>query len=441
MTATAAPHDPVAEKSVLASVILDNELLTPVRETPLVAQDFYSSAHAQIFDCIEQLSAVGQPVDTVTLRERLASAGKLHAVGGDEYLFNLTNTIPMASNIEAHAKIVREKSIMRRLIATCREVAAGAAAYASADEYLDDAGARLEAALAGRAVRDCASSAAEIAYAVIQEITQPPDPNAPQAIPSGLQTVNAALDGYFPGYLYVFAARPGMGKSAAAYQEAVSCARNGFPSGVWSLEMPKEQLGKRTIAAFARLNNRLLKYERLNTDLARRVTRAADEFAALPLFTTYCPGITIEDLSRQVREQVRKNGIRMAVVDYLQLLRSSRKHDNREQEVSEISRTLKNLAGELRIPIIACAQLNRNAEGRTDKRPQISELRESGAIEQDADAIVFFYREDYYTQGRKPPTNVCEWIISKNRAGSVGFVRTHFAADYTWFDDLAEEPQ
>jgi len=427
---------------VLGGILLENDALNTVTELPLTAEDFYSEAHARIFEAMAGLFAMGQPVDTVTLRERLATGNKLHAIGGDEYLFSLTNTIPTVANIEAHAKIVREKAVIRRLILACHETAAsGYGDYGSMEEFLDQAE-RSIFNIAKHRLRTPYEHITDVVVRCFEGITRAAELKQHiTGLPTGFERLDKMTAGMHPGDLIIIAGRPGMGKTAFALNVALnSCRLRKTTAAVFSLEMPKEQLANRLLCSEAKVDAGKLRTGYLSRDDWPKLTQAAGTLSDLPLWLDDTPGLTLMELRAKTRRLKSEHNLGLIVIDYLQLMRAGIKTDSREQEISEISRSLKGMAKELGLPVIALSQLNRGVEsrGNKDKRPQLSDLRESGAIEQDADTIIFIYRDEYYFQ-ESPDRGIAEIIIAKQRNGPTGTVKVRFTPEFTRFDNLAED--
>ena len=425
---------------MLGGVLLENDAMNVVLEV-LSLDDFYSEANAKIFDAMSELFRRNQPVDQVTLREALVHGGKLAAVGGDEYLLSLTNTIPTVSNIQAHARIVREKSVVRSLIQVCHEVTSrGYGEYGPVEEFLDEAESSIFAVARERA-RNPYEHVKEVVMRTFQEIHE--TANRGEAI-TGLPTGFAQLDkltaGMHGGDLIIVAGRPGMGKTSFALNVAHNaCQSSKAPVVVFSLEMPKSQLVRRLLGSEARVDGNRIRTGQLLKEDWPKLADAAGTLSELPIWIDDTPAITLLELRAKARRLRSEVGLSLIVVDYLQLMRSGSRNDSREQEISEISRSLKALAKELEIPIIALSQLNRGVESRgvKDKRPQLSDLRESGAIEQDADTIWFIYRDEVYNRD-SDDRGIAEIIIGKQRAGPTGTCRVRFFSEFTRFDDLAE---
>ncbi len=435
------PHDLNAERAVLGGILLENDALNVVTELPLRPGDFYKDAHAIAFEAMLELFAEGQPVDTITLRERLVTAGKLQRSGGDEYLLALTDTIPTVANIEAHARIVQEKAVVRRVIHACYETAArGYGDYGPMAEFLDEAE-RAVFEVAKERLRSKYEHINEVVMRTFEEITKAAERKEHiTGLPSGFKLLDWYTAGMHPGDLVICAGRPGMGKTAFALNVALNaCRARQAPVVVFSLEMPKEQLARRLLCSEAGVDGNRLRSGRLNRDDWAPLTRAAGELSELPLWMDDTPGLTMMELRAKARRLKSEKGLELVVVDYLQLMRSGTRTESREQEISEISRSLKALAKELSLPVMALSQLNRGVEtrGTKDKRPQLSDLRESGAIEQDADTILFIYRDEVYNP-ESPDKGVAEVIIGKQRAGPTGTVRCIFKREYTRFENLEE---
>lgn len=434
------PNALEAEKAVLGGILLDNHALNIVHEI-LNAPDFYSEANGVIFEAMRDLFGRGQPVDTVTLRSEVLQKGKLQQVGGDEYLLGLTNTIPTVANIEAHAKIVKEKATIRRLILACHEIAAkGYSDYGDIQEYLD---------VAEKSVFDVSKERARSPYEHLKQIVlrtfkeihdSAGRKESITGLPTGFDRLDKMTAGMHPGDLIIIAGRPAMGKTAFALNAGInSVLARGKGLAVFSLEMPKEQLTKRMLCSEARVDGTRMRTGQLVKDDWPKLAQTAGVLSELPVYIDDTPAISVMELRAKSRRLKSECDLGLVIVDYLQLMRASGKTDSREQEISEISRNLKALAKELSIPVIALSQLNRGVEsrGNKDKRPQLSDLRESGAIEQDADTIWFIYRDEVYNK-ETLDRGIAEIIIGKQRAGPTGTVRCRFFGEYTRFDNLDE---
>ncbi len=430
-----------AERAVLGGILLENEAMNVVLEI-LSKEDFYSEAHGIIFESMRELFARNQPVDHVTLREDLIQRQQLQAIGGDEYLLRLAETIPTVENIKAHATIVREKSIVRTLITACHEIAAsGYSDYGDIETFLDTAESSVFSVAKQRATNPY-EHVKDVVLRTFEEINEMAKRgDAITGLPTGFDRLDKMTAGMHPGDLIIVAGRPGMGKTAFALNVAVNaCMARKQGVAVFSLEMPKEQLVKRMLCSEARVDGSRLRTGQLLRDDWPKLASAAGILSELPIWIDDTPAISILELRAKARRLTSEANLSMLVVDYLQLMRGGPKANSREQEISEISRNMKALAKELKIPIIALSQLNRGVESRgvKDKRPQLSDLRESGAIEQDADTIWFVYRDEVYNK-ESADRGVAEIIVGKQRAGPTGTARVRFFNEFTRFDNLVED--
>jgi replicative DNA helicase len=392
---------------------------------------------------MQELFRKSQPVDLVTLRGWLVDRGALQRAGGDEHLLGLTETIPTVANIEHHANIVREKAVVRRLIQRCHEIAAeGYGDYGETAEFVDAAEKR---------IFDVAKESARAPYehikdVVIRTFEQVTEAAARQEKITGLPTGFTRLDkmtaGMKGGELLIVAGRPGMGKTAFALNVALhACSSREVPVAVFSLEMAKEELARRLLCAEARVDGGRLRTGMLTREDWTKLTSAAGTLTNLGLFIDDTPALSIMELRGKARRLMAEHGLGLVVVDYLQLMRAGTKVESREKEISEISRSLKALAKELNIPVMALSQLNRGVETRAgkDKRPQLSDLRESGAIEQDADVIMFIFREEFYNRDDPDLRGLAEVIVGKQRAGPTGIVKCRFFHEFTRFENFDDD--
>ncbi|MEO0321558.1 MAG: replicative DNA helicase [Myxococcota bacterium] len=430
-----------AERAVLGGILLQNQAMNVVMEI-LERDAFYSEANAQIFEAMRGLFGRSQPIDHVTLREELVTQQKLQAVGGDEYLLALTESLPTVANIEAHAHIVSEKAVVRRLITACHEIAAsGYGDYGEIEGFLDQAESSVFAVAKQRA-RNPYEHVREVVMRTFEEINEMAKRgDAITGTPTGFDRVDKMTAGMHPGDLIIIAGRPGMGKTAFALNVGLNaCVARREAVAIFSLEMPKEQLVKRMLCSEARVDGSRLRTGQLLKDDWPKLANAAGILSELPIFIDDTPAISVLELRAKARRLKSEAGLGLLVVDYLQLMRSGSRNDSREQEISEISRSLKALAKELSIPIVALSQLNRGVEsrGNKDKRPQLSDLRESGAIEQDADTIWFIYRDEVYNKDTED-RGIAEVIIGKQRSGPTGTARVRFFNEHTRFDNLAQD--
>ena len=433
------PQNLEAEASVLGGILLENDAINRVLEL-LRPEDFYRESHRKIFRAMIELSDRNEPADLITLSECLKGKGELEAAGGTAYLASLTASVPTAANIAYYARIVREKAILRHLIGAATEIASrGYEEQGNVDEYLDAAEKvifeiaekkiKSSFVMVGDMIRDSIKMVEKL-YERKELVT---------GVPTGFKDFDKLTAGLQPSDLIVVAGRPSMGKTAFCLNIAAHAAFAGIGVAVFSLEMAKEQLVLRMLCCEARIDHSKVRSGYLADREFPALVMAAGRLAETPIYIDDTPAISVLELRakarRLVRDRERKVGL--IIVDYLQLMRGMANAPNREQEISEISRSLKALAKELSVPVIAISQLNRRVEDRGDKRPMMADLRESGAIEQDADVIAFIFRDEVYNP-KSPEEGIAEVIISKQRNGPIGTVRLAFLKEYTRFEDLSE---
>jgi len=432
------PQNEEAEMAVLGSMLLDESAINRAVEL-IDANSFYKSAHKKIFSCIVDLSNNGKAVDIITLTEELKKLGDFDAVGGASYIATLANAVPTAANIAHYARIVKEKGILRSLINNATQIVSESYnTEANVDELLDRAeGLIFE--IADKRIEGSFISIKDIIKDSIETIDRLYQQKAHvTGVPTGFIDFDIKTAGLQPSDLVIVAGRPSMGKSAFAINivEYAGVVER-IPVAFFSLEMSKEQLVQRLLCSHAKVDAHKVRTGYLSTSDWPKLTAAAGKLSEAPIFIDDTPAISIMELRAKARRLKAQHNIKLAVVDYLQLMRGTDQIENRQQEISEISRSLKALARELNLPIIAISQLSRAVESRTDHRPQLSDLRESGAIEQDADVVVLILREEYYTP---TPENkgLAEVIIAKQRNGPVGSLNLSFVKEYTRFDNLAQ---
>lgn len=462
------PNDLDAEAAVLSSILLDPGAFDAVQEL-LRPEHFYADANRRIFEAVLELSSAGRPVDVVSVAGFLRDRNRLEQIGGTPYLAQLADATPAVAHVGAHALVVREKWRLRQLIAICQRFAAeGYAVPPDVQKFIDQA----EQAIFDIA-RTAEGSSVEIvrdavvrAFKILEEAER--RGGGVTGTPTGFTRLDRQCSGMHAGDLFIVAGRPGMGKTSFVLNIALNVATSRvMPSssedyfqapteeaghGVLfcSLEMPKEQLAARLLASEARVDMSNIRSGSMSREDWSKLTEAASRLARLPLWLDDAPALTLLDLRAKIRrlqaEIKRGDGVGgsrslgLVVIDYLQLMQGRRDAGSREQEISELSRGLKQLAKEMRVPVMALSQLNRAVETRTskDKRPQLSDLRESGAIEQDADTILFIYRDEYYYKDSEQK-GVAEIIVAKQRNGPTGSVLTRFTSAYTRFDNLEAE--
>jgi replicative DNA helicase len=435
------PQSLEGEVSVLGGILLENEALNRVLEV-IQEGDFYRESHRKIFSAILQLYERNEPADLITLSEVLKKREELEAVGGIEYLNSLVNSVPTAANITYYAKIVKEKSILRKLINRATEIISqGYGGSEDVDEFLDRAERSIFEISEDRIrpsfypIKDIIKSSfktIEKLYEKRQLIT---------GVPTGFGKLDELTSGLQPADLIIVAGRPSMGKTAFALNIAQHAAIEAqVPAAVFSLEMAKEQLALRMLCSEAKVDAHRLRGGFLSESDWPKLTRAAGNLSEAPIFIDDTPGLTALEMRAKSRRLKKEHNLGLVIVDYLQLMRGRPDSDTREQEISDISRSLKSLAKELNVPVIALSQLNRRVEERGDRRPQLSDLRESGAIEQDADVIIFLYRDEVYSKS-EDNKGKAEIIIGKQRNGPTDKFELAFLDKYTCFENLSPLPE
>jgi replicative DNA helicase len=436
------PHSLEAEASVLGGLLLDNSAWDRVGDM-LTENDFYRYEHRQVFTAIHSLVNNSRPADVITVFEQLQSLGKAEEVGGVAYLNSLAQYVPSATNIRRYAEIVRERSILRKLVSASDEISTNAfnPQGRAVAQILDEAEQKIfSIGEEGSRMKQGFQAMESLVVELLDRVEEMSlNPNDITGVATGFYDFDRMTSGLQPGDLIVLAARPSMGKTALAINIAEHVALNeGLPVAVFSMEMGAAQLAIRIVGSIGRIDQGRLRTGKLTPDEWPRLTESIEKLRNVSLHIDETPGLTPSELRANARRLARQCGkLGLIVVDYLQLMSgSSSDGDNRATEIGEISRGLKMLAKELQCPVIALSQLNRSVEQRTDKRPMMSDLRESGAIEQDADVIMFIYRDDYYNKDSKEP-GVAEVIIGKQRNGPTGTVKLAFLKPITKFESLA----
>ena len=437
------PHSVEAESSVLGGLLLDNGAWDRVGDL-LVDNDFYRHEHRLIYAAMGVLINANKPADVITVYERLQNLGNADEVGGLAYLNSLAQYVPSAGNIRRYAEIVRERSILRKLVAASDEIATNAfnPQGKAVDKILDEAEQKIfNIGEEGTRMKQGFQSMDALVVELLDRVTEMADnPNDITGVRTGFYEFDKMTSGLQPGDMIVLAARPSMGKTSLAINIAEHVALNeGLPVAVFSMEMGASQLAVRIVGSIGRIDQGHLRTGKLTDEEWPRLTEAIEKLRNVSLHIDETPGLTTSELRANARRLARQYGkLGLIVVDYLQLMSvsTSMNDENRATAVGEISRGLKMLAKELKCPVIALSQLSRGVESRTDKRPMMSDLRESGAIEQDADLIMFIYRDDYYNKESKEP-GVAEVIISKHRNGPTGTVKLAFLKPLTKFENLA----
>ncbi len=439
------PHHAEAERSVLGAILLNNESIHRVLEVGLEARDFYRESHQKIFDVALALSQRGEPVDLVTMTTTLRDRGTFERVGGATALTSLFEDTFAVGNVLHYARIVRDKAILRRMIQTAAEIASEAYdGVEDTEAYLDEAERRVFAVSDAKLTKSF-SSMQEILVQNMHSIEELSQKRADViGLGTGFHDFDRLTSGLRAGQLVIIAARPAMGKTSLFLSMAQNIAMSGKGVvAIFSLEMSKEELGFRFLSGMTRIDAKKLKIGRLADRDWPRLAQAADQLSKSKIFIDDSGDLTVMDIRARCRRLIStEKKLDMIVVDYLQLMKGSkaslRGDGSREREISEISRNLKSLAKEAKVPIIALSQLNRGVESRPNKRPMLSDLRESGAIEQDADMVCFIYRDEVYNKDSEDK-GIAELIVAKHRAGETDTIRLAWLPEYTLFANLARD--
>ena len=435
------PHNLEAEKCVLGAILIDNPSFNQAAEV-IDAADFFRDAHRRIFEKMVGLSERSQPIDPVTLKDELTKSGELDEVGGPAYVASLTDGVPRSANVEYYARIVKEKSTLRRLIQSANDVLARAYdAEEDADNLLDEAE-RAIFQIAEHRLRAGFVPLAQLVntgYELIEKLQE--HKGLVTGVPTGFVDLDEMTSGLQKSDLIIVAARPSMGKTSLVLNMGLHAAIDaGKVVGIFSLEMSKEQLFMRMLTSEARVDAHRFRGGFLGEQDYDRLVAAFARLHDAKVFIDDTPSAGILEMRAKARRLKMEHGLDLIVIDYLQLMQGRGRFENRQQELASISRSLKILAKELEVPIVALSQLSRAPESRSDHRPQLSDLRESGALEQDADVVLFIFREDMYAaEGERSPDadGTAELIIGKQRNGPIGTVRLAFLKQYTRFENLA----
>jgi replicative DNA helicase len=432
------PHSNEAEESVLGAVLLSADAANIALEK-LHAEDFYRPAHQQIFEAVQGLFDANEPIDAVTVSEMLRRDGSLERMGGIEFLTRLLDMVPTTSNVEYYAGIVEEHALRRRLIQVGGTIGSIATEM---QEPIADVLDRSEQEVFLVSERRIGGG-----LAPIDPLLGPAIEKAEElqrlgvevtGLPTGYRDLDRKLAGLHATNLIIIAARPSMGKSALALNIAQNVALQDHPVAIFSLEMSREEVVSRMLCAAGRIDLQKLNTGRLTEADFTKLSNAASQLYKKPIYVDDSPGLTVTEIRAKARRLRRKPGLGLVVVDYLQLMHGTG-GENRQQEIALISRSLKNLARELEVPVIALSQLNRALEQREDKRPRLGDLRESGALEQDADVVMFIYRDEYYSPDQIETKGVAEVVIAKHRQGAVGKVQMTFLPEFTLFADMGRD--
>ena len=435
------PQNLEAEESILSAVLIDNDTLLDVLEV-LAPEDFYKSAHQKIFAAVAELFSRSEPVDLVTLSNILRAQNRLEEIGGATYLARLVDTVPLAVNAQHYAKIVHDKACLRRLIDKSNKIARRCFEDSDdVDNIIDFA----ESSIFEISENKIKPSFYHIGKIIEGNIDALEERQGSKALVTGVATGFTKIDELTAGFqqsdLIILAGRPGMGKTAFALNIAQHAAVDtNIPVALFSLEMSKEQLSMRMLSSEAQIDSAKMRRGFISQNDWMKITDAAGVLAEAPIFIDDSPDITALEIRTKSRRLKMDQNIGMVIVDYIQLMKGSASAERRDLEISEISRSLKALAKELSIPVVALSQLNRELEKRSDKRPQLSDLRESGALEQDADVVAFIYRDELYNKDENnPKKGTAEVIIAKQRNGPTGFAPLKFWDAYTRFGDLSPQ--
>ncbi len=432
------PQNVEAEQSVLGGILIENDAINKVLEI-LTPEDFYRDAHRRIYNALINLSARDEPADLITLTNELRKIDQLDAAGGASYIASLIDSVPTAANIEYYARIVKEKSILRQLIQTSTEIITESYQDRSdVESFLDEA---------ERSIFQISENRVRPSFYPIRDIVKQSFKTLERlyekkelvtGVPSGFKELDQMTAGFQPSDLIIVAGRPSMGKTAFCLNVAQYAAiEKRTPVAVFSLEMSKEQLVIRLLCSEAHVEGTRLRTGFLSEGDWPRLTIAAGNLSEAPIFIDDTAALSVLELRAKARRLKADQGLGMVIIDYLQLMRGRARAESRQQEISEISRSLKAVAKELNIPVIAVSQLSRKTEERTGMRPQLSDLRESGAIEQDADLILFLYRDEVYNRSEDNPNRgKAEMIIGKQRNGPTGKIELAFLSKFTTFKDL-----
>jgi replicative DNA helicase len=433
------PQNIEAEQSLISAILIDNAILDEVTEI-IKADDFYATAHKKIFAAILALNSQGRPADLVTLVNLLRDKRQLEKIGGAAYLSRIVDTVPMAVNAVHYAGIVRRKAALRSLICKGNEIINRCLKCGDeVEEVIDFA----ERSIMNISVANSPASSRRVGELMVEVIDRLEERQNNQAIftgvPSGYIDLDQMTAGFQKSDLIILAARPSMGKTALALNIARHAAMEAdVPVAIFSLEMSEEQLAERLLTAEARVNARRLRGGFIGRDDWMNLNNAAGNLSSAPIFIDDSTDLSAWDIRARSRRLKREENIGLVVIDYLQLIKSHRKIERRDLEISDISRTLKSLAKDLKIPVIALSQLNRMLEKRGDKRPILSDLRESGALEQDADLVIFIYRDEVYnTESAILNESIAEITLAKQRNGPTGTLNLTFIKPYTRFENLA----
>jgi replicative DNA helicase len=429
------PQDLVAEQGVLGGMLLSKDAIADVIET-LKERDFYRPAHELIYDAILDLYGRGEPADPVTVSAELTKRGDIARAGGAPYLHTLISSVPTAANAGYYARIVRDRAVLRRLVeAGTKIVQLGYSEEGEVDDVVDAAQAEIYQVTEHRASEDYVQLS-ELLPATLDEIEAIQNGVAGEGVKSGFKDLDKLTNGFHPGNMIVLAARPAVGKSTLGLDIARNAAiHNGDAAVIFSLEMSRSEITMRMLSAEARVGLNNIRSGSLSDDEWGRLAKRMGEISQAPLFIDDSPNLSLMEIRAKARRLKQRHNLKIIVIDYLQLMTSGKRVENRQQEVSEFSRNLKLLAKELEVPIIAISQLNRSPEQRADKKPMLSDLRESGSIEQDADVVILLHRDDLYDNQNR--SGEADLIVAKHRNGPTRTITVSAQLHFARFSDMA----
>lgn len=430
------PQDLIAEQSVLGAMLMSKDAIADAVEI-VRARDFYRPAHETIFDTILSLYGRGEPADPVTVSSELTKRNELQRVGGSVYLFDLLSSVAVAANASYYAQIVRDKAVLRRLVDASIKIAQlGYQGAGDVDDIVD---------VAQQAIYEVNDGKTSDDYQAIKDLLEPVIDEieaiqnfggAATGVPTGFAELDRLTNGLHAGQMVIVAARPGMGKSTLGLDFARNAAiRNHQATAFFSLEMSKSEIVMRMLSAEASLDLSKIRGGRMNDDDWGRIVRKSGDISEAPLFIDDSPNLTMMEIRAKARRLKQRHDLKLIVIDYMQLMTSGKRVESRQVEVSEFSRQIKLLAKELDIPVVALSQLNRGPESRSDKKPLLSDLRESGSLEQDADLVILLHREDMYKSDER--TGEADFIVAKHRNGATGNVTVAFQGHFSRFTDMA----
>jgi len=428
------PQNIEAEQSILGGILIDNTNIYQVIEI-IDSSDFYRESHAKIYKAILDLYSKSEPADLITLSDILQKKGQLDEVGGPAYLSQLVDSVPAASNIVNYARIIKEKSVLRKIVNVSLEIATTALEdVKDVDNFIDKAEKQIFEITENRVKRGYYELKEVTSQVLIEIMKRIKDKHHITGVSTGYKNLDLSMSGFQPANLIIIASRPSVGKTALGTNIALNAAlQQEVPVGFFTIEMSKEEVVKRMLCSHAKIDSQRLRSGYLTDKEAERLLTAAKEIEKAPIYIDDTSTISVLELRAKARRLKAEHDVGIIFVDYLQLVQGPRDVDTREQEISYISRSLKSLSKELNIPVVAMAQLSRQAEMKQNERPKLAHLRESGAIEQDADLILFLYREDFYNP--KSQSKITEVIIGKNRNGPTDVVNLVFLKEYTRFED------